>query len=586
MSGVSGKILDSSLLKRVMAFTRPYRKVFWTAAVSTLLLGVVGPARPWLIQYTFDHYVVMPDPIGLLNMTIAMVALLVMQALLEFLQTYSANRLGQTVVRDLRKKTFRHLSELRLRYFDRTPIGTVVTRAVSDMESIAEIFSDGLLVIFGDIMQLLMIIGSMVYMSWKLTLFSLSVMPILILATWIFKNGIRSAFQDVRTQVARLNAFVQEHVVGMSVVQIFGMEDEEYAKFQTINKAHRKAHIKSVWYYSIFLPVVEILSAISIGVMVWWGAKEAILGLDNGVTLGKMLAFIFFIYALFRPIRQLADKFNTLQMGMVASERVFALLDIQDATEDTGQQHLVDLKGQIAFRDIWFAYNDEDWILKGISFDVKAGETLAIVGATGAGKSTIINILGRYYDYARGSIRIDDADIHQLPLAELRKNVGVVLQDVFLFSDTIYNNITLYDPDITPERVEEAARVVGAHAFISRLPGGYDYNVRERGGMLSVGQRQLISFIRAYVHDPRILVLDEATSSVDTESEELIQYAISRLTENRTSIVIAHRLATVRQADQILVLDHGQVVERGSHDELLRHNGAYKRLYELQFREA
>ncbi|MCB0396327.1 MAG: ABC transporter ATP-binding protein [Flavobacteriales bacterium] len=583
---VSGKALDVHILKRIFLYAKPYGKVLTGAILVTLLLGFISPARPWLIQYTFDEYIVKPDPVGLRNMMLMLVGLLVLQAVFEFLQTYLANWLGQTVVRDLRQRTFDHISRLKSRFFDNTPIGTLVTRVVSDMEAIAEVFSDGILVIFGDILQLSVIIGSMLYMSWKLTLYSLCVMPLLIISTWIFKNGIRSIFQDVRNQVARLNAFVQEHVVGMNVVQVFNREEAEMKKFIEINKSHRKAHIRSVWYYSIFLPVVEILSAVSIGLMVWWGAREAIRGLDQGVTLGEMLAFIFFIYALFRPIRQLADKFNTLQMGMVAAERVFALLDRDERVKDHGTMSPGDLTGRIAFDDVHFAYVDEDWVLKGISFEVEAGQTLALVGATGSGKTSVINLLGRYYEFQKGRISIDGHDIRDIRLPELRKHVGVVLQDVFLFSDTIYHNITLGDPNITRDDVVRAAKIVGAHEFISRLPGAYDYDVRERGGTLSTGQRQLIAFIRAYVHDPRILVLDEATSSVDTGSEELIQYATARLTEGRTSVVIAHRLATIQKADKILVLDHGRIVESGNHSSLLNLGGVYQKLYELQFRHS
>ena len=476
---------------------------------------------------------------------------------------------------------------MRLKYFDHTPIGTLVTRTISDLETIADIFSEGLIVIIGDLLQLFVIIAVMFVKDWRLALISLSTMPILFVATRIFQRGINKTFREVRTQVALLNTFVQEHITGMSVVQAFNREDEEMRRFKAINKDHMKAHVRSVWYYSIFFPIVELLSATSIGLVVWWGSHGVILG---DVSLGNVVAFIMFINMLFRPIRELADKFNTLQMGMVSSERVLRVLDTKEFISNDGK-FIKSLEGKIQFKNVWFAYNDlpvmenaqPEWILKDISFEVQPGEMLAFIGATGAGKSSIINLVGRLYEYQKGSVLIDDVDIRTYNLFELRKQMAVVLQDVFLFSDTIFNNITLNDPSVSREQVIEASKSIGAHNFISRLPGNYDFNVMERGGMLSVGQRQLISFIRAYVFNPKILILDEATSSIDSESEELIQLATSKLTYQRTSIVIAHRLATIQNADRIIVLDKGMKMEEGSHQQLLKHNGLYRELYEIQF---
>ncbi len=422
----------------------------------------------------------------------------------------------------------------------------------------------------------------MLWLDWKLTLISLTSLPLLFIATNIFKNAIKSSFQDVRTQISKLNAFVQEHVTGMNIVQIFNREEEEAAKFREINKLHRDANIRSIWAYSVFFPVVELLSALSLALMIWWGTKSV---LQGDINFGDITAFILYIHMLFRPIRQLADRFNTLQMGMVSSERVFKVLDDESQITQEGTLQLQDVKGTIAFKDVWFAYNDEDWVLKGLSFEVKSGESLALVGATGAGKTSVINLLSRFYEYSKGDIELDGIDIRKIEMASLRNKIGIVLQDVFLFSDTVHNNITVNNESISREEVITAAKAVGAHEFIMKLPGDYDYNVRERGAMLSAGQRQLISFIRAYVYNPSILILDEATSSIDTESEEVIQHAIGKLTENRTSIIIAHRLATIQKATNILVMDSGKVVEQGSHTELLQKDGVYQNLFELQFAE-
>jgi ATP-binding cassette subfamily B protein len=460
-------------------------------------------------------------------------------------------------------------------------VGTLVTRCISDIETIADIFSQGLLNILGELLKLIVVIAVMFVISWQLTLYSLLPMPFLVLAMVVFKNAIKRSFQSVRTQVSRLNAFVQEHIVGMSIVQVFNREAKEKAKFEHINREHRRAHIRAIWAYSVFFPVVEILSAVSLAFLVWWGVGGV---LEDKVKPGELVAFILFIYMLYRPIRQLADRFNVLQMGIVGSERVFKVLDTQDRIEDSGILK-EGIRGDIEFRNVWFAYQDEDWVLQDLSFSVKEGQTVAFVGATGAGKSSVINLLNRFYEFQKGDILVEGKSVRNYDVAYLRSQVAVVLQDVFLFSDSILNNITLNNKDISREEVMKATAAVGASSFVERLPGAYDYDVKERGGMLSVGQRQLISFIRAYVYKPRILILDEATSSVDTESELLIQTAIDKLTQNRTSIVIAHRLSTIQKADKIIVLDKGRIVEQGSHQELLEQEGVYKGLFDLQFKD-
>ena len=587
MAKIAGKAYDVNLLKRIFKYIRPYKNIFIWSVTLTVTLALIAPLRPLLIQYALDKYIFTSNYQGLLNITLLMLFLLLVQTVIQYFHTYLTNTLGQSTIRDLRIHVFNHISKLKLRYFDRTPIGQLITRTVSDLETIAEIFSEGLIVIIGDILQLVVILGVMLYIDWELTLVVLAPMPLLILASYIFKEAIKSAFQEVRTQVGNLNTFLQEHISGMSIIKYFARENQEMRKFKQINAKHRDANIRSNWYYSIFFPVVEIISALSIGLLVWYGSKLII---QHDITPGVVFSFIMFINMMFRPIRELADKFNTLQMGMIGAERVFSVLDTTDIEENTGNLRPAKMKGSISFENVWFTYRpdkldneEENWILKNINFSIEPGETLALVGATGAGKSSVINILNRFYQISKGGVKIDGIDIREYDLNYLRTQIATVIQDVFLFSDSISNNITLNNPSITREQLMAAAKEAGAHDFIERLPGGYDYDVMERGSTLSSGQAQLISFIRAMVYDPKILVLDEATSSVDTETEYLIQQMIEKLMKGRTSIVIAHRLSTIQNADKIIVLDHGEIKEAGSHQELLKLNGYYKRLYDLQF---
>jgi ATP-binding cassette subfamily B multidrug efflux pump len=582
MSKITGDAFNVGLLKRVFQYVKPYRGIFVWSVVLTILLALIAPVRPFLIKYTLDNYILTSAYGGLVNMTVLMVLLLVLQSIIQYSHTLLTNTLGQSAIRDLRINVFNQITRLRLKYFDKTPIGQLITRTVSDLETISDIFSEGLIVIIGDILQVIAIIVFMVYSDWELTIIVLLPMPLLIMATSIFQKAIKSAFQQIRTEVSNLNTFLQEHITGISIIQYFAREKQEYNKFEKINSRYRDANIRSNWYYSIFFPVVEIISAMSMGLLVWYGAKS-ILAKPLNVTPGTIAEFLMFISMLFRPIRELADKFNTLQMGMVGAERVFKVLDTDEVTLNEGSYAPEKMNGSIKFEKVWFAYNDDNYVLKDISFEVQAGQTVALVGATGAGKSSTINILNRFYEIQKGKITVDGTDIHSYELNYLRKNIATVLQDVFLFSDTIFNNITLNNPSISMEEVVNAAKKVGAHDFIERLPSGYQYNVMERGATLSAGQAQLISFIRALVYNPSILVLDEATSSVDTETEMLIQHAIENLMTGRTSIVIAHRLSTIQKADQIIVLDKGEIKEKGTHQELLKIDGYYKKLYDLQF---
>lgn len=586
MSKVTGDAFNFSLLKRVMAYVKPYRAIFIWSVLLTILLAAIAPVRPMLVGFTLDQHILKGDYQGLLNVTILMLVLLALQTAFQYAHTLLTNKLGQSAIKDLRISVFNHITKLRLKFFDKTPIGQLITRTVSDLETIADIFSEGLIAMIGDMLQVIVITSIMFYMDWKLTLAVLVPMPFLIIATRIFQKAIKVAFQEVRAEVSNLNTFLQEHISGIAIIQYFAREDQEYKKFKKINSRYRDANIRSNWYYSIFFPVVELISAMSLGLLIWYGSKTI---LNNpSIEPGIITTFIMFINMLFRPIRELADKFNTLQMGMVGAERVFKVLDTDEQTEDKGTLAPQKLEGNISFKNVWFSYDqdvetDPKYVLKDISFEVKAGQTIALVGATGAGKSSTINILNRFYEIQKGQITIDDNSIQDYELAYLRKNIATVLQDVFLFSDTIYNNITLNNPEIGFEEVVDAAKKVGAHEFIERLPGGYHYNVMERGATLSAGQAQLISFIRALVYKPAILVLDEATSSVDTETEMLIQNAIDKLMEGRTAIVIAHRLSTIQKADLIIVLEKGEIKEKGTHQQLLKLDGYYKQLYDLQF---
>ncbi|WP_394349528.1 ABC transporter ATP-binding protein [Sphingobacterium cavernae] len=562
---------------------RPYRTIFWVSVVLTILLAAVAPALPMLIEYTLDNYILNGEYEGLDMMLIIMMLLLIAQTVVRYFHTLMTNTLGQSVIRDIRIQVFEHITNLRLKYFDNTPIGRLITRTISDLETIANIFSEGLIQIIGDLLQLVVILGVMFYTDWRLALIILVPMPLMLWATYIFKEAMKSAFQDVRLWVSNLNTFLQEHISGMAVIQYFAREEQEMKKFDTINKEHRNAHVRANWYFSIFFPVLEIIIAIATGLLVWYGSKQV---LADVISPGVVVAFLMYINMIFRPIRELIDKFNTLQMGMVSAERIFDVLDTDEFTPNAGTHKPAHIRGEIEFKNVWFAYNEEKWVLKDVSFRVQPGETLALVGATGAGKSSTINILSRFYEIQKGQILLDGVDIRDYELTFLRKNISTVLQDVFLFSDTVKNNITLQNPNIMDEEIINAAKRVGAYDFIMRLPEGLDYKVQERGATLSAGQAQLVSFIRALVHDPRILILDEATSSIDTETELMIQSAIDNLMEGRTAIVIAHRLSTIQKADKIIVLEKGEIKEIGSHQELLAMDGYYKRLYDLQFDSA
>ena len=581
----AGEVYNAGLLKRIFEYVKPYRTIFAWSIFLTIAMAAVSPIRPFLIKYTLDKYILTGKYDGLLQMTIIMTVILLLQTLIQYNQTYLTNSLGQSVIRDLRVNVFNHITKLKLKFFDRTPLGQLITRTVSDLETISDIFSEGLISMIGDSLQVVVIVGVMFYTDWELTLVMLSPIPLLIVATRVFQKAIKVAFQEIRTEVANLNTFLQEHITGVAIIQYFARERQEYKKFYAINKRYRDANVRSNWYYSIFFPVVELISALSMGLLVWYGAKS-ILAKPLDVTPGTITQFIIYLGMVFTPIRQLADKFNTLQMGMVGAERVFKVLDTDERTPNLGIEKPKHLTGNINFKHVWFAYVEDQYVLKDITFEVKPGETVALVGATGAGKSSTINILNRFYEIQKGEITVDGIRIEDFDIDYLRSNIATVLQDVFLFSDTILNNITLNNPAISLEEVIAAAKKVGAHHFIKKLPGGYHYNVMERGATLSAGQAQLISFIRALVHNPAILVLDEATSSVDTETEMLIQHAIDNLMQGRTSIVIAHRLSTIQKANKIIVLEKGEIMEMGSHQELLKIDGYYKKLYDLQFSSA
>lgn len=582
-NGKAKRVFDFSLLNRVFSFAAPYKRHFYVSIFLTVLLAALSPLRPYLIQLTVDKYISSQWMQMLITITIIQIGLLLVETCMRFFFTFMTNWLGQSVIKDLRVAVYRKVTRLNLSFFDKTPIGTLTTRTINDIEAINDIFSEGIISIVADVLMILAILGVMVYEDWRLTLISLSPFPVLILATYWFKEAVNKSFHRVRNAVAALNAFVQEHITGMLVVQAFSAENREFGKFRSINKDHRKANIDAIFAYSVFFPVVEIILAISLGLMVWWGANKV---LNYEVTQGVMIAFIMYLNMLFRPLRILADKFNTLQMGMVASERVFKVLDSEEYMPDHGTHTAAGMKGDILFEHVSFAYTGERYVLKDISFHAKPGQTIALVGHTGSGKTTIISILNRLYEIQKGRIAIDGVPLQDYKLSELRSRIGVVLQDVFLFSGSIYDNITLRNPAITRAQVEHAARLIGMHDFIMQLPGGYDFPVMERGSTLSLGQRQLISFIRALLYDPAVLILDEATSSVDTESEQMIQHAIDKLIAGRTAIVIAHRLSTISKADQIIVLDKGEIREMGTHEELLRMEGYYHKLYTMQFQKA
>ena len=582
----SGNIIDWRVVKRILQFVQPYKGRFYAIVLFTLLLGVLGPVRPMLIHYTLDSHVAVGNYQGLVNVMVIIMALLVVQTVVQYGHTYLSGRIGQFVIRDIRIKLYQHLVNHRLKFFDKTPIGRLVTRSISDVEALADVFSEGLAAMAGDLLQIVFILGFMFYTDWRLALVSLSTVPLMLIATYVFKEKVKVAFNDVRNAVANLNTFVQEHITGMNVVQIFASEQREFTKFQEINKEHRHAHLKSVLYYSVYFPVAEIISAGGIGLLVWYGARGALRFEETGLTIGTLTAFIMYIQMFFRPIRMIADRYNTLQMGIVSTSRIINLLDSQEHIVASGTEAPQKIEGHVEFKNVWFAYNDENYVLKDISLSIKPGETVAIVGATGAGKSSIVNLLNRFYDINKGEIFIDGINLKEFELGALRRNIGVVLQDVFLFSDTIRNNVTLNNTDVTDAMIEHAAELVSAKKFIERLPGGWNYNVMERGSTLSVGQRQLLSFIRAMVYDPKILVLDEATSSVDHETEVMIQEAIDHMMQGRTAIVIAHRLSTIQKADKIIVLDKGEIKESGTHDELLNLNGFYAQLYQMQFKVA
>ncbi len=570
------KSFDLKILKRVLGFAQPYKKRFYTSIFLAIVLAVFTPVRPYLIKLTVDEYIANQFVQAVITVTIIQILFLILETGLRFYFSYITSWLGQSVVKDMRIKVYGKVLNLNLRQFDKTPIGTLTTRTVDDIERINDIFADGLIPIIADLLSIVCVLAYMFWTDWQLTLICLIPFPVLIIATYFFKESVNRSFYRVRNAVSDLNAFVQEHLTGMSIVQAFAAEDREFKKFKHINKEHRDANIKAIFAYSVFFPIVEIVLASSIGLIVWFGSKQQ-------VNAGTITSFILCLNLLFRPLRIIADKFNVLQMGIIASERVFKVLDNDDYIKEEGDYAPESIKGKIDFEAVTFGYTEDQPVLKNVSFHVKPGQTVAIVGHTGSGKTTIISLLNRLYQIQKGSIKIDDVVIEEWQLDALRRNIGVVLQDVFLFSGTVLDNITLRNPQIERERVEEAAKLINMHDFIMQLPGGYDYNVMERGATLSLGQRQLLSFIRALLYNPSILILDEATSSIDTESEMLIEKAIDKLIAGRTSIIIAHRLSTIQRADQIIVLDKGEVKEIGTHTELVQKGGYYSRLYQMQF---
>ena len=579
----TGKILDITLLFRVIAFAKPYKKQFIIATISAIILSFLGPIRPMLINYAIDNFIIISDPENLLKITVLLIGLLFCEGFIQFFYIYLSTWIGQNVILDLRKKIFRHIMSLKMKFFDKTPIGTLVTRAVSDIETIADIFSQGLLVIIAELLKLVIVLVFMFYTDWRLSIIALLTIPVLLVATAWFKRNIKASFQDVRDKVSSINSFVQEHIVGMNIVQIFNREEAEFDKFKKINADHRDAHLRSIFYYAVFFPVVEVLSAVSIGLVVWYGGEGILSGKD--ITIGEIIAFILFIHMMFRPIRQLADRFNVLQMGIVGSERVFKIIDTDEKIKDEGKTEVSDLSGEISFENVWFRYKEDQWILKDLSFNVNSGKFLALVGHTGAGKSSIIRTLNRFYEIEKGKIKIDNISIDDLTLNSLRNNIALVQQEVFLFSDSILNNISLYEDNITKEQIVQASKDIDIYEFIMSLPNGFEYVVGERGVTLSSGQRQLIAFLRVYVRNPKILILDEATASIDSSTEALIQNALSKLSKNRTTIVIAHRLSTIVNANKILLLEDGKIKEEGTHRNLLEQKGEYFKMYQNQIND-
>ena len=582
MSETKEQAFDISLFKRLLLYIKPYQKVFIGVIFAVILIAVSGAVRPKILQLAIDNNIATKTVEGFLPYMVIMTIMLFLEVIFQLLFIFYSGWLGQNVVKDVRVKLFNHLLRFKMQYYDNSSVGVLITRAVTDMERIADIFGQGLFSIFRDLLTMIVVSVFMLFMNWKLSFIVFIMLPVVLYATRIFQKYMKKAFEEVRTEVSNLNSFVQERITGMKILQLFTREDTEYEKFKEINERHKKGWLKTVWYNSIFFPIAELATSITIGLVAWYGGLNVVL--SETASEGDLVSFIMFIPMLFRPLRQIADNFNTLQMGMVAANRVFKVLETTSQIDDNGTIVASSFKGNISFKKVYFNYIEDESVLKGISFEVKSGETVAIVGATGAGKSTIINLLNRFYEIKEGVIEIDGVNIKDVTLASLRTQIAVVLQDVFLFADTIVSNITLNNPEITEAQVIQAAKDIGIHDFIASLPGGYHYNVKERGVMLSSGQRQLISFLRAYVTNPSILVLDEATSSVDSYSEHLIQIATDKITNGRTSIIIAHRLATVKKADKIIVMDSGVIVEQGTHDELLKkQDGYYKNLYEVQF---
>jgi len=585
MKEEKASLFDRALFGKIMAYSTPYKAYYYTVMISAILLSAFSTLTPYLLKVAVDDYITPRLYEGLLVFILIMLVTLLLEVFFQYVFVYYANWLGQMIVKDLRATLFNKLLHFKMAYFDTSAVGRLVTRSVNDIETIASIFSQGLFMIIADFLKMGLVVVVMLSVNWQLSLIVFAVLPVIVYATRVFQRSMKKAFEEVRKEIANLNTFVQERISGMKIVQLFSRESIEEKAFDQINNRHKKAWLKTVWFNSIFFPVAEISTSVTIGLLVWYGGFKTIAGTE--ISLGTLFLFIQLSQMLFRPLRQIADKFNTLQMGMVAADRVFKIIGTESSIDDTGNYKTNELEGNIEIEQLRFAYLAGEEVLKGIDLAVKAGETVAIVGATGAGKSTLINLITRFYEFDQGDIKIDGTSIRDFKLNNLRSHVALVMQDVFLFADSIFNNITLFDPSIQKEAVIEAAKEIGVHKFITSLPGGYDYNVQERGVMLSSGQRQLIAFLRAYMAKPTILVLDEATSSIDSFSEELIQKATERITKDKTSIVIAHRLATIKKADRIVVMDQGKIVEIGTHESLLAKNkGAYQRLYELQFSQA